>query len=66
MLGIIPIPPPEALNSTHNLGNPHPRLANKKGHFGDTWVNQDPLKIRGNYGKPTTLWGCPISNPNRS
>ena len=31
--GTIPTSHREALNFTHNLGNPHPRLANKKGPF---------------------------------
>ena len=37
-----------------NLGNPHPRLANKGGHFGDTWDPRIFLKLRGNHGQSAT------------
>ena len=37
--------PPAALIFTQNSDNPQMRLARKKGHYGDTWISQDPPNI---------------------
>ena len=55
-----PSPPTEALNVTRNLGNPHPRLAKKRGHFGDPRGAQDFPQNPGKSRAPYRRLGAPF------
>ena len=64
ILGVVSSHPPEALNFTINLSNPHPLLANKNGAILEThWLPMIFLKIRGNRGHPIAVWSGPRFKP---
>ena len=66
ILGIVSGPPPETLNFTLNMSNPQPRLASEIGAILETRrLPRIFLKIQGNHGRPITVRGAPILNPNR-